>query len=131
MITEIRSKDRKKLFALLLDVSHAQEGTFAATDPSWSLQMLLMKRKRGHIVQKHMHKKLRKSSSQPMEAIVVVRGAIQASIFDRKANLVAKKNVSSGQCLLIIDGAHEIRMKQDALVYAFKDGPYKEDKILL
>ena len=66
-----------------------------------------------------------------MEAIVVVRGAIQASIFDRYGELIAKKSVSSGQCLLIIDGAHEVKVKKNALMYAFKDGPYREDKVML
>ncbi|OGG51098.1 hypothetical protein A2763_02035 [Candidatus Kaiserbacteria bacterium RIFCSPHIGHO2_01_FULL_54_36] len=132
MITEIRGKNgSKKLFALLLDVSDIGEGTYPVTAPSWPLQLLLMKRKSGHVVRKHMHKKLRKSSSGPMEAIVVVRGEIQANIYDRKGAPVSELSVSAGQCLLIIDGAHEVRVRKDALMYAFKDGPYKEDKIIL
>jgi len=101
------------------------------TDPSWSLQLLVMNRTKGHVVRKHMHKKLSKSSSQPMEAMVVVRGEIQVNIFDRKGVLLAKQAVRAGQCLLIVDGAHEVVFKKNALVYGFKDGPYIEDKIAL
>lgn len=129
MITEIKSGN--KIFALLIDLSSLQEGTFPVTNPSWAIQLLLMKRKRGHIVRKHMHKKIRKSSVQPMEALVVVQGAVEVRIFDRKGTFIAKKNLTSGQCLLIVDGAHELEVKKDSLMYAFKDGPYKEDKVLL
>lgn len=129
MITEIKLKN--KVFAVILDVSDIKEGTFPTTNPSWSIQMLLMKRKSGHIVPKHMHKKILKTTKQPQEAIVVIKGSIQASIFDRKGTIIAKKNVTAGQCLLIVDGAHEVKITKDALIYAFKDGPYVDDKIIL
>lgn len=129
MITKIKAGN--KIFALLIDLSSVKEGTFPVTDPSWALQLLLMKRKRGHVVVKHVHKKIRKVTKQPQEAIVVMKGAVEASIFDRKGKIIAKKNVSSGQCLLIVDGAHEIKITKDSLIYAFKDGPYIDDKIFL
>jgi hypothetical protein len=129
MITKIKSGN--KIFALLIDLSSIKEGTFPVTDPSWPLQLLLMKRKHGHVVVKHVHKKIRKVTKQPQEAIVVMKGAIEASIFDRKGKIIAKKNVLSGQCLLIVDGAHEIKIIKNALIYAFKDGPYIDDKIPL
>lgn len=127
MITEIKSGN--KIFALVFDLSSIKEGTFPVTDPSWPLQLLLMKRRRGHVVAKHTHKKIRKISQQPQEAIVVIKGSIQASIFDRKGKIIAKKNISAGQCLLMVDGAHEVKITKNALIYAFKDGPYVDDKI--
>lgn len=129
MINEIKSG--KRIYALIIDIASSKEGSFPVTDPSWALQLLLMRRKRGHVVSKHMHKKILKYTRQPQEALVVVKGAIEASIFDRKGKLLAKKNISSGQCLLLVDGAHEVKMTKNSLIYAFKDGPYVDDKIVL
>jgi hypothetical protein len=129
MITEIKSGNR--IFAVVFDLSSSKEGAFPVTDPSWPLQLLLMKRKQGHVILKHMHKKIRKISKQPQEALVVMKGALRASIFDRKGKLLAKKNISAGQCLLMVDGAHEVKITKNALIYAFKDGPYVDDKIFL
>ena len=129
MITKIKSGN--KIFALVFDLSSIKEGAFPVTDPSWSLQVLLMKRKQGHVVAKHMHKKIRKVTKQPQEAVVVIKGAIEASIFDRKGKIIAKKNILAGQCLLIVDGAHEIKITNNSLIYAFKDGPYLDDKKFL
>ncbi len=129
MITEIKSGN--KIFALIVNLASVKEGTFPVTDPTWPLQLLLMKRKKGHIVSKHTHKKIRKVTAQPQEAIVVVKGSIEAKIFNRKGKILAKKNVSSGQCLFLVDGAHEVKVTKNAQIYAFKDGPYVDDKILL
>lgn len=129
MITEI--KQGKKIFALIFDLSSAKEGAFPVTDPSWPIQVLLMKRKQGHVVTKHMHKKIRKISQQPQEALVVVRGQLQASIFDRKGKFISKKNITAGQCLLLADGGHEVKITKNALIYEFKTGPYVDDKIPL
>jgi len=129
MITEIKSG--KKVFALFLDVSDMKDGVLPVTHPNWPLQMLLMKRKTGHIVGKHMHKKILKSSKQPQEALIVIKGSIEADIFDRKGKIIGKQKVGAGQCLLIVEGAHEITVTKNALIYAIKDGPYIDDKIIL
>jgi tellurite resistance-related uncharacterized protein len=129
MTTEITSSG--ETFAILVDLESLQEGSFPATDPTWTIQLLLMNRRKGHVVAKHTHKKLLKTTQQPQEAIVVMKGAIEASIFDEKGDLIEKKDVTAGQCLIILKGWHEVRITEDALIYAFKDGPYMDDKIAL
>ncbi len=129
MVTKIKSGN--KIFALVISLSSIKEGTFPVTDPSWPLQLLLMKRKQGHVVTKHTHKKIRKISQQPQEALVVIKGSVEASIFDEKGVFIAKKHVSAGQCVFFIDGGHEVEMTKNALIYAFKDGPHMDDKIFL
>ncbi len=129
MRTEITSAG--EIFAIALDLESIQEGSFPATDPAWSIQLLLMNRKKGHVVAKHTHKKIPKTTQQPQEAMVVIKGAIEASIFDEKADLIEKITITAGQCLMILRGAHEVRFLDDALVYAFKDGPFTDDKIAL
>lgn len=129
MITEIKSGG--EIFAVIADLESIQEGTSPVTDPAWSIQLLLMKRKKDHVVAKHTHKKITKTTEQPQEAIVVIKGVIEASIFDGKGDLIEKKNVTAGQCLLLVQGGHEVRIIEDALMYAFKDGPFVDDTILL
>ncbi len=129
MRTEIKSGG--EIFAVIVDLASIQEGAFPATDPAWSIQLLLMNRKKDHVVAKHTHKKIAKTTQQPQEAIVVMKGAIEASIFDEKGDLIEKKNITAGQCLLMIRGGHEVGIIEDALMYAFKDGPFIEDTITL
>ena len=127
----IKVKSGNKIFALIVDLSDAKSGSFPVTHPAWPLQLVLMNRKAGHIVAKHVHRKISKISKQPQEALVIIKGAIEAKIFDRRGKFIAKKRVGAGQCLLLVDGAHEVKFTKNSLVYAFKDGPHKEDKIFL
>ncbi len=129
MTTEIKSGE--EVYAIHVDLASIKEGSFPATDPAATIQLLLMNRKKGHVVAKHSHKKLVKTTQQPQEALVVMTGAIEASIFDEKGDLIEKMDVTPGQCLLILRGWHEVRFTEDALVYAFKDGPFMDDKISL
>jgi hypothetical protein len=129
MITKIKSGNR--IFALIVDFSSEKEGAHPATDPSWPLQLLLMKRQKGHVVSKHTHKKVKKITQQPQEALVVIKGQLETRIFNSKGKFIAKKIVSAGQCLLLVDGGHEVKFTKDSLVYAFKDGPYVDDRISL
>ena len=129
MIKKILSKG--KTFAILLDVKDIAEGAHSITHSKGALQMLMMKRKAGHVVKKHMHKRISKSTTQPQEGIVVVKGAVRAIIYDRKGKKVGACSVTAGQCLLILDGAHKVEMTKSSLIYEFKTGPYVEDKIYL
>jgi hypothetical protein len=129
MRTEIESGG--ELFAAIVDLESIQEGAFPVTDPTSAIQLLLMNRKKDHVVAKHTHKKITKTTQQPQEAIVVMKGAIEASIFDEQGILIEKPRVTAGQCLLMLKGGHEVRVIEDALMYAFKDGPFIDDTIKL
>lgn len=128
---KIEIKSGRKVYALVLGLSDIEEGTFPVTDPAWPVQILLMKRSAGHIVKKHKHKKIRKTSAQPQEALVVIKGEINASIFTEEGKLLKNQKVKQGQCLLLVDGGHEVKMLKNSLIYAFKDGPHKDDKIFI
>jgi hypothetical protein len=129
MVSEIKLGN--KIFALIVDLRTIQEGTYPVTNPKWSLQLLLMKRNKDHVIAKHVHKRIEKVTKQPQEAIIVIKGAIQISIFDRKGKFIAEKKVQAGECALILDGAHEVKMIKKSLVYAIKDGPYVDDKVFI
>jgi anti-sigma factor ChrR (cupin superfamily) len=129
MISQV--KFGKQVLARVYDFANLSFGTFPVTSPQESLQVLLMKRQKGHVVTKHMHKKIKKFTEQPAEALVVIKGLLTAKIFNRQGKFIKQVKVKPGQCLLIIDGAHEVTITKSALIFAFKDGPFVEDKIIL
>ena len=76
-------------------------------------------------------KKNRKVTNLPQEVLVVIKGSLEASIFDEKGIFIAKKHVTAGQCVFFVDGGHEVKMTKNVLIYTFKDGPHVENKIFL
>lgn len=130
MIKEIKLKN--KLIALLVDNSNLKEdGTFPVTDSSFPLQMIMMKRANGHVFAKHTHERLERKINFLQEVIIVNKGKLLINVCSREGESIGSYEVSSGQCLFLIDGGYEIEVLEDALFYEFKNGPYIEDKILL
>ena len=129
MITEIKLKN--KAIALLVDNRDIEEGTHPVTDPKEPLQLLMMKRKAGHVFVKHTHKVINRFNSKLQKAIVVNNGKLFVTVCDRDGNDVEKCEVSSGQCFFLIDGGYKIEVLEDATFYEFKNGPHEDDKILL
>ncbi|OGG45165.1 hypothetical protein A2673_03680 [Candidatus Kaiserbacteria bacterium RIFCSPHIGHO2_01_FULL_50_13] len=129
MIKEI--KVGKKTYGLIIDLADAVSGAHPATDPRWPLQLLLMKRPKGHVVPKHMHKRLPRITRQPQEALVLVRGEVRVVICDRKKKRIGTYTVKAGQCLFLADGGHEVTFTKNTIAYEFKTGPYVADKISL
>ncbi len=128
-IKEIRMG--RKVIGLIVDARHFPRGAHPSTDPSWPLQLLTMNRQKGHTVPKHMHKRIKKTTTQPQEAMVVVRGEIRVLICDRKKKTIGVHIVRAGQCLFLADGGHEVTFTKDTLAYEFKTGPHVADKISL
>lgn len=129
MITEIKSKD--KLIALLVDNQDIKDGTHPVTNSPWSLQLLMMKRKAGHVFAKHTHKAINRSVPDLQEAIVVTSGKLLITVCDRSGKDIGAYEVSSHQCLFLVDGGYKVEVLEDASFYEFKNGPHEEDKVLL
>lgn len=129
MVTEI--KLRNKLVALLIGNRDIEDGTHPITDPAWPLQMLMMKRNVGHVFAKHTHTIIERPTSSLQEAIIVTKGKLAVTVCDRIGEDIGVFEVSSGECLFLVDGGYKIEVSEDAAFYEFKNGPHSEDKVLL
>lgn len=129
MIKEIKCND--KLIALLIDNADIEDGTHPITESAWPLQMLMMKRPKGHTFAKHTHVVMERSTPALQEVIVINKGKVLVTVCDREGNDVGDYEVSSGQCLFLVNGGYKIEVIEDAMFYEFKNGPHEDDKILL
>lgn len=129
MIKEIKLKD--KIIALIIGTSDIQDGTHPVTDGSYALQLLMMKRKKGHIFAKHTHEIIPRNVPTMQESIVVTKGKLLADICDRDGSSAGKYEVAAGQCLFILTGGFGLEVIEDVCFFEFKNGPHEDDKILL
>ena len=127
MMSELKVGER--LVALLLDLSDLDSGVSAISDTEWPLQVMMMKRKEGYIVEKHAHKNMERTTHARQKAIVVIKGEMSVVVCDEEGTDGEECMVSAGQCLYLVDGGYRIEMKKDCAFYEFKNGPHLEDKI--
>lgn len=129
MITRIEANGA--LIALHIGTDDIAEGTHPITDPSYALQMLMMKRGAGHVFAKHTHTSLDRSTSLLQEAIVVTKGKVRVTVCLRNGTDIGAYDIVAGECLMLVDGGYTIEVLEDTIFYEFKNGPFKEDKVLL
>lgn len=131
MIKEIKLKE--KLVGIIVDNSDMGDGTHPITPSEWPLQLIALKRNKGHIWAKHTHKAMERVNQTLQEAIVVNKGKVLVTVCDRTGVDIGDFEVSSGQCLFLVDGGYKIEAMEDTSFYEFKNGPHPglDDKVLL
>lgn len=129
MINKITSGE--KLVALLVGTSDIEDGTHPITDSAYALQMLMMRRPKGHVFAKHTHAVLERHTNLLQEAIVVLKGTVKVIVCLRDGTDIGAYEVSAGQCLMLVDGGYTIEVLDDAVFFEFKNGPHLDDKVLL
>ena len=131
MITEIKSKGT--LVGLLVDNADIEDGTHPITPLEWPLQLLMMRRKKGHVFAKHTHKAMERKTNTLQEAVVVNQGKLLITVCERGGEDIGDYEVAAGQCLFLVNGGYKIEVIEDAAFYEFKNGPHLAagDKVFL
>lgn len=80
---------------------------------------------KGKYLQDHFHNKFERSSSRTYEFVYVVKGAIEARIFDLNLELVEVLTVNQGEVLILLESAHGYTiLEEDTTVFEVKNGPF-------
>ena len=66
------------------------------------------------------------------EVLVVRSGSCQIDVYDDQKNLIATRNLSVGDVVIMSAGGHGFRILEDTILLEIKQGPYlgTEDKEL-
>jgi len=104
------------------------------TEPNLSLQAGLFEIPKNTDFKAHKHNPQDRKTTQTHEAILVVKGSIELSIFDIDNSFVESHTLDEGDCSFIINGGHKIKTLEDTHLFEFKNGPYNgpdKDKSLI
>ncbi len=118
----------KKLVAIKASLMSVREGTHPLSSHDDALQIMTMKRAKGHIAKAHRHVPAKRETKLLQECLVVIKGKIRFDLFDTHKRCFKKVIVKEGEAMLILDTAHEVRYLEDTLAYELKNGPFIDDK---
>lgn len=80
---------------------------------------------KGKYLQDHWHNEFERSAMRTYEAVYVVKGAIEARLFDLDCNLVETLIVRQGDILILMESAHGYTiLEEDTTVLEIKNGPF-------
>ena len=102
--------------------------------PESSFQFGLLAHKAGFVEPAHYHKPITRTINDLQQMFVVQRGIVAVKLYSEDGELLREVTLRSGDAVVLIHGAHAIRVIEDMQCISVKQGPFlgtEHDKILI
>jgi hypothetical protein len=109
--------------ATIIRSNASVEGTRFATPVASSMQIGVMMRNAGEVIEAHEHRVAQRIISDVQEAIIVQSGRVEVDFY-REGRIVRTVAVSAGDAALLADVPLAVRIIEDARCILVKQGPY-------
>jgi len=111
--------------------SVTEKTKFCSPDAS-SMQFGLLAHERGFVEPAHVHKSIERRIPNLTQMFVVQKGKIAVDFFTARGQKFHEVVLGIGDAILLLDGAHSIRVLEDMQCVSVKQGPFlgaENDKI--
>ena len=115
---------KEKPLATIIRARMSCDRTTFLTPEDFRLQMGFVVYPKGGQIPRHAHKPLERKIVGTSEALLVRKGRCEVDIYNAERQLVATREISAGDILLLIDCGHGFRMLEDTVLLELKQGPY-------
>lgn len=92
-----------------------------------SFQFGLLAHAAGYQEPAHYHQEFERTVSDLQQMFVVQRGVVGVQLFDDAGGLLKEVTLNSGDAIVLIHGAHAIRVIEDMQCISVKQGPFLGD----
>jgi hypothetical protein len=108
----------------VIAASLAPRDTTFVTPPEFKQQVGFVAYGAGAEIPRHTHVPLERSLVGTAEVLVVRKGRCMMDVYDHDKQLVATRELTTGDVVLLVAGGHGFRMLEDTLFLEVKQGPY-------
>jgi hypothetical protein len=120
---EIISWDDKPLTYIVHGDALPEETTFI-TPCEFKQQVGFVVYGKGGEIARHVHRPLQRHLVGTSEVLVVRAGSCLLDVYNDDHKLVATRQLSPGDVMLMVGGGHGFRMLEDTVLLEIKQGPY-------
>jgi len=114
-----------------IKIDKVAKGSNPITDPKEFVQVVTLKHSKGSYLLAHMHQPKKRVTAKLQECLIVRRGKIKLDLYSESKKLVKSIFLTKGQGYISLNGGVGIKIIQDAEIIEVKNGPFKEDKVLI
>jgi hypothetical protein len=114
--------DQPLVYIIYAD-SVPEETTFL-TPPEFKQQVGFVVYPLGGEVKRHLHLPLERHLTGTSEVLIVRRGCCNMEIYNEARELVATRELRSGDVALMVNGGHGFQMLEDTVFLEVKQGPF-------
>lgn len=131
MTITVVDHDGMRFAEIVRDSASVAQSTFFSPDDQ-SMQLGILARKAGFVEPPHYHPRIERRIDDVQQMFVVQRGIVDIDFFDAEGCLFRTERLGVGDAVLLIHGAHSIRVIEDMQCLSVKQGPFlgpEKDKI--
>jgi hypothetical protein len=114
-------------YAEVIWASARVEKTRFFSSPESSFQFGLLAHEAGYQEPAHYHQEFERSVRDLQQMFVVQRGVVGVQLFDDEGGLIREVILNSGDAIVLVHGAHAIRVIEDMQCISVKQGPFLGD----
>lgn len=78
----------------------------------------------GGVIPRHVHRRIERKVFSTSEVLILRSGRCEMDVYDNDKQLVATRELSQGDVVILISGGHGFRVTEDAVFLEVKQGPY-------
>ena len=121
-------KTNEKVIAIIIRSEFSKEGIEFFTPDAFSQQLAYMKRKKGDIIQEHVHVLQPREIKYAQETLFIKTGCVRVDLYtDDKAYLTSRE-LRTGDVILLASGGHGLEFLEETEIIEVKQGPYGGDQ---
>lgn len=113
-----------KLLVYIIRSDANPEKTTFVTPQEFNFQVGFVVYPKGGEIIRHFHKPLERHIVGTSEVLLVKKGCCEIDIYDDDQELVATRELHTGDVIILVNGGHSFRMLEDTVLLEVKQGPY-------
>jgi hypothetical protein len=113
-----------KPLAYIIRAGMNPEHTTFLTPSEFNLQVGFVVYPAGGEIAPHVHRPLERKIVGTSEVLVIKKGRCEIDIYNDGRELVATRELRTGDIMLMVEGGHSFRMLEDTVFLEIKQGPY-------
>ena len=106
-------------------------GSRPLTDPKEFIQIVTLKHPQGTYLAAHYHRPRVRRSAKLQECMIVTKGKVKLDLYTLEKKAVKRVFLNAGQAFISLNCGLGLTVINDAEIIEVKNGPSKEDKILI
>ena len=112
-------------------IAKISKGSSPQTEEKEALQLVTLKHPKGVYLKAHKHRPRKRVTQRLQESLVVRKGKVKLDLYGPDNKLFKYIYLKEGQAFILLKGGIGIHVLSDAEIFELKNGPFKEDKILI
>jgi hypothetical protein len=122
MVEHIAWNDKPLTFIIRAEIN--PEKTMFLTPHDLNLQVGFVVYPEEGEVARHVHRPMKRQIVGTSEVIIIKKGRCEVDIYNDEREIVATRELRTGDIMLMVSGGHGFRMLEDTVLLEVKQGPY-------